>query len=377
MGKKSAHSEEELPFAALMDVMTNVVGVLIIVLVMTGITLAQVAKKVIAQIEIVSKDDFEKIKKEAQSVKQQIDPEKIKEQLRKIEQQMKAIPKIERAPVKVDQKLADLGSMKAKIEEAKKERDKQKEQVNTYLTKIDELKNRLDTKPRYVPPPPPDMLKMPNPRPLPAKPVVRHVWITNNSVITSYAEKKFTQELHSTFKQAAREMGLSGPKVEFDTQQLADYMNKNFYPKFKDLSINGHNWSPWHGGITFIARAKDAPDAPPFENQIKMGSPFYNLMKEVSSEGDNGVIFFHVAPGALENYVKAREVADRMKINVGWDMEMEGTRESGDLWNFFGVEKIDGVAYYRKVDPNATPPPQPKATPDTRLIKGHTGKTLD
>ena len=48
MAKKSAHSEEELPFAALMDVMTNVVGVLIIVLVMTGITLAQVAKKVIA-----------------------------------------------------------------------------------------------------------------------------------------------------------------------------------------------------------------------------------------------------------------------------------------------------------------------------------------
>ena len=108
-----------------------------------------------------------------------------------------------------------------------------------------------------------------------------------------------------------------------------------------------------------------------------MGSPFYNLLKEITNDGDNGVVFFHVAAGALENYVKAREVADRMKMNVGWDMDMGGSRESGDFWHFFGVNTIDGVGYYRKVDPKATPPPRAAPTPDTRLIKGHTGKTLD
>ena len=37
MARKAKPHEEELPFVALMDTMTNVVGVLIIVLVMIGI----------------------------------------------------------------------------------------------------------------------------------------------------------------------------------------------------------------------------------------------------------------------------------------------------------------------------------------------------
>ena len=45
MARRKRHSEEELPFVALMDTMTNVVGVLIIVLVMIGISLANAVKK--------------------------------------------------------------------------------------------------------------------------------------------------------------------------------------------------------------------------------------------------------------------------------------------------------------------------------------------
>lgn len=88
MAKKSAHSEEELPFAALMDVMTNVVGVLIIVLVMTGITLAQVAKKVIAEMEIVTEEEMKEVKKKAEQAKVKIDPEKIKQEMKKLEQEI-------------------------------------------------------------------------------------------------------------------------------------------------------------------------------------------------------------------------------------------------------------------------------------------------
>jgi hypothetical protein len=44
------HSEEELPFVALMDTMTNVVGVLIIVLVMIGIGLARSVNKVLSEL---------------------------------------------------------------------------------------------------------------------------------------------------------------------------------------------------------------------------------------------------------------------------------------------------------------------------------------
>jgi len=377
MAKKSAHSEEELPFAALMDVMTNVVGVLIIVLVMTGITLAQVAKKVISEMEIVTEDEFKKIEKEAKDAKAKIDPEKIKEELKKIEQALKAVPKIERPAVKVDAKLADLEAMKAKIEEARANRDKEKQQVATYLTKIEDLNKRLDSKPRYVPPPPPETMKMPNPRPMPANPKIYHIYITSNSVITSNADRTtMIKDLGNALKQFAKEEGLSGqPKVEFDTNKLQEYLSKNFYPKYKDLSFSPRRgWGPWSGEIDWVVLPNvNLPLETPVTDQLKMGSPFYNLLKKIAAEdSQNGVVFFHVL-GEMENYVRAREIADRLKLNVGWDMGDRGD----DLFHIFGIGEFEGVHYSRKVDPNAKPPPGPVATPDTRLIKGSAGKSLD
>ena len=380
MAKKSAHSEEELPFAALMDVMTNVVGVLIIVLVMTGITLAQVAKKVIAEMEIVTEEEFKKIEKEAQDAKVKIDPEKIKQELKKIEQEVKAVPKIDRPPVKVNQKLADLEALKVKIEEARANRDKEKQQVATYMAKIEDLKKRLDTKPRYVPPPPPETLKMPNPRPMPKEPKLYHFWVTSNSVISNFADPNLQKELENVVKQFAKESGLSGPKVEFDTGKLADYMNKNFYPKFKDLSISPNSWLPFTDGVSFWVGPKADPTAPPPEDQVKMGSQFYNILKEIAAkDAQNGVVFFHVAEGGMDNYVRAREVADRFKLNVGWDMRMGPDLRMGDApWNGLGVRHVEGVEYTRKITGERPPPgPPPKPTPDTRLIKGRAGSTLD
>lgn len=376
MAKKSAHSEEELPFAALMDVMTNVVGVLIIVLVLTGITLAQVAKKVIAQIEIVSEEDFKKIQKEAEDAKTKVDPNKVQEELKKIDQEIKSVPILERPPIKVNAKLADLEALKIKLEEARKIRDKEKEQVATYLAKIDELKKRLDTKPRYVAPPPPDTMKMPNPRPLPAKPEFYHFYITSNSVISSYADKKKLEiELGNTLKQFAKESGLSGPKVEFDTTKLWEYLQKNFVPKYKDLTITPLNWLPFTEYITLGFQPKPDPAAPPIDAQLKIGSPFYNTLKEISSKNlQNGVVFFHVAEGGFDNYMRAREIADSMRLNVGWDMDFIGPRS--DEWHFWGLRTFNGVEYLRKITgTRPAPGPTPQPTPDTRLIKEESSGT--
>jgi hypothetical protein len=379
MAKKSAHSEEELPFAALMDVMTNVVGVLIIVLVMTGITLAQVAKKVIAEMEIVTEEEMKEVKKKAEQAKVKIDPEKIKQEMKKIEQEIKAVPKIERPPVKVNQKLADLEALKAKIEEAKVNRDKEKQQIDTYLAKIEDLKKRLDKKPTYVPPPPPETLKMPNPRPMPKTPKMYHFWVTSNSIISNYADPNFQTDFKNSVKQFAKQSGLSGPKVELDATQLWDFLNKNFIPKYKDLSINQYGWHPWHGVISLWLTGKDDPSAPPPAEQVKMGSQFYNVLKEIAAkDAQNGVAFFHVLEGGMDNYVRAREVADRLKLNIGWDMRAGADLRMGDQpWNIFGIDEFEGVKYSRKFDPKATPPPRGAATPDTRLIKGRSGSTLD
>jgi len=73
------------------------------------------------------------------------------------------------------------------------------------------------------------------------------------------------------------------------------------------------------------------PAAPPPEDQVKMGSQFYKILKEVAAkDAQNGVVFFHVAEGGMDNYVRAREVADRLKLNVGWDMRLGPNAQLGD-----------------------------------------------
>jgi CO dehydrogenase/acetyl-CoA synthase alpha subunit len=64
---KRKHEEQELPFVALMDTMTNVVGVLIIVMVMVGISLAAAVNKILSDLPPVTeaehKELVEQIKK--------------------------------------------------------------------------------------------------------------------------------------------------------------------------------------------------------------------------------------------------------------------------------------------------------------------------
>ena len=50
MAKRRHDQEAELPFVALMDTMTNVVGVLTIVLVMIGISIAHAVKKILSDL---------------------------------------------------------------------------------------------------------------------------------------------------------------------------------------------------------------------------------------------------------------------------------------------------------------------------------------
>jgi hypothetical protein len=54
MAKRRHGGESELPFVALMDTMTNVVGVLTIVLVMIGISLAKAVRKVLSELPPVT-----------------------------------------------------------------------------------------------------------------------------------------------------------------------------------------------------------------------------------------------------------------------------------------------------------------------------------
>ena len=74
---RRGHQEEELPFVALMDTMTNVVGVLVIVLVMIGIGLAKSVRKVLSDLPPVTVEEHAKLLKEVEEAKPKHDPKKV------------------------------------------------------------------------------------------------------------------------------------------------------------------------------------------------------------------------------------------------------------------------------------------------------------
>src|SRR5258705_6636573 len=88
---RRAHTEEELPFVALMDTMTNVVGVLIIVLVMVGIGLARSVNKILSELPPVTKEEHAKLKQQVEEKKPPKDPKKVEEETAKLEKDLKKV----------------------------------------------------------------------------------------------------------------------------------------------------------------------------------------------------------------------------------------------------------------------------------------------
>src|SRR6266853_728419 len=172
MAKKSGHHEEELPFVALMDTMTNVVGVLIIVLVMVGIGLARSVNKVLSELPPVTEEEHAKLKKEVTETKPKHDPKKVDEDNAKLEKDLKKVTEtLKTMDVTKDKqqvKLIDIDDLEKQLAERKKERDKKKADVEKMLGDLDKLKQQLDTTPVYAPPPA-MVVKLPNPRPMPDK----------------------------------------------------------------------------------------------------------------------------------------------------------------------------------------------------------------
>ncbi len=195
---KRKHEEQELPFVALMDTMTNVVGVLIIVLVMVGISLASAVRKVLSDLPPVTPEEHQRLVEEmkklpppAADLKDIEEQQKIAEQ--KLKKAVEDLKSIDSSTVEAEMKFMDLEGFRKKLDEAKKLRETQKAEVDKLLAEVERLKALLDQTPIYAPPPP-TFVRLPNPRPYPEKPNETRVLVAKQGVLY-FNEKNFTQPI--------------------------------------------------------------------------------------------------------------------------------------------------------------------------------------
>jgi hypothetical protein len=180
-----------------MDTMTNVVGVLIIVLVMVGLSVSNVVKTVLSDLPPVTKEELAEIRENAKSLPKLPTPEQLEEQKKKAETDLKKILEdlktVDVSDLESKMKSMDLDEYKKQLELRKKEREAQKAATDKLQAEVERLKALLDQTPIYQPPPP-KYVRLPNPRPYPEKPNETRVLVAKQGVL-SFNQPKFMQPI--------------------------------------------------------------------------------------------------------------------------------------------------------------------------------------
>jgi len=248
MAKRKHHEEQELPFVALMDTMTNVVGVLIIVLVMVGLSVASAVKKVLSDLPPVTKDEFQQIQEQVKQLPEKLDPQKVEEQQKQAEAELKRVQEelktVDTSDLQSKMKFMDLETFQKQLDQRKKEREASKVETDKILAEVERLKALLDQTPVFQPPPP-TYVRLPNPRAYPAKPNETRILVAKQGVL-SFNQTKFLQPILD---------GIEKVKSQLEFQKVE-------YPAFAKLL---------EGILGSAANAQKAwPDIAPLVDRVQM-----------------------------------------------------------------------------------------------------------
>lgn len=188
MAKRRSDGGGELNLDSLMDAVTNVVGVLMIVLVMMALNTAQMVQKILTDLPPVTEEEHKQMQAKLKAIPPPpADPLKIVEDKERAEQALKKaveqLKTVDTTELQAQIKFMDLDSFRKKLEDAKKEREKEKVVMDKLLTELENLKEAIDTTPKPEPLPPPTYVRLPNPRPYPKDPQETRILVAQAGVI--------------------------------------------------------------------------------------------------------------------------------------------------------------------------------------------------
>lgn len=178
MSKRRHVEEYEIPFVALMDTMTNVCGVLILVLVLIGLAVANAVKKILSDLPPVTEEEFKRLK-EMVTQKERPDPKKLEEQ---IEQLKKKLEELKTLDTTDTMQLVAIDDILKLLEEKKKLRDSRRIDVEKLIAELDKAKATLDQTPRVAQGPGSEV-RLPDPRPYPDKPVETRILCDKEGIL--------------------------------------------------------------------------------------------------------------------------------------------------------------------------------------------------
>jgi hypothetical protein len=349
MAKKHQHEEQELPFVALMDTMTNVVGVLIIVLVMVGLGVATTVTRVLSELPPVTEAELAALEKEIKEAPQIEAPEIIEKKKKDAQDIIKRLTEeiasndLSKIPQNV--KFMDLAEIQKKITSAKASRDAEKIKLDKLFAEVDRLKKALDDVPVFTPPPP-KYVRIPNPRPLPEG-AIREQFLIAKGRIIYLNEPQFLSAVMGEFEKNRKNFlkpGAPADKPVYVPAKVLEYFGRARIGD-RSLAASVEQTAPTSAALFM----KLVPSDTAGETLADIKNPaslFQRAVRKIKTE-PNKVISLHVFNDSVETYLEARALADAVGVPVVW--------------------QITGIDYHRArlpgivLDVPPPPPPDPNA----------------
>lgn len=227
MAKRNNGGDSELNLDSLMDAVTNVVGVLMIVFVIMALNTAITMRKILSELPPVTPEEHQKMVEQVKAIPPPpADPKQIAEDKIKAEQNLKKtieqLQTVDTSEIQSQMKFMDLESFHKKLAEAKKLRETQKVETDKLIAEVERLKALLDQTPIYKPEPP-TYIRLPNPRPFPAKPNETRVLVAKQGVLY-LNEKTFTQPIIEGLEKVKSQFEYKDVKIDPFAKMLAEIL---------------------------------------------------------------------------------------------------------------------------------------------------------
>jgi len=367
---------------ALMDTVTNVVGILIVILILMQVGLGQSLKKVISELPRVSPEELERIREDAadQRAKHaQLQELLEKQQLRTAAERNElarlnpALTTLETTAERSTVPILDLASIRGKNLDNARELDQLRKQIAELLSEQQRLKAALDTTP-VAAPPADKIVRIPNSRPLAETAKIERYLVTTGQIYgydPEGAKKLLLQEFQNARGRLEKEK-IKNPdgttQIIYDQEKVVKFFEQ------KQLMLHGMEVRvPYNQtGTRLTMELAPKPGAgESIETATQFASRFQNDLRRLKMA--NTIVWFNVTRGAFDTYLQAREVCEAVGAAAGWELINAATY----------TEPITEFDVHRMIEPPpprtpppgtprpvvATPPPGPRPPPPPAPIR--------
>lgn len=360
---RRADNSDGLSLDSLMDTLTNVVGILVIILLFTVINGAEAVKRIKGFVDEISDKQYAEALAQSEEIRKLLeehhqDWDELKELLPKekvsLEQQKELIELLKKDMEKAAESKVNVEEMKKQLEERRTHVKKIEDDIGAKEKEIASLKARLATTPARGPDQDAKIVNLPDPRPAPkeAKPIV---FICRKGRIVPVDIPGLQVKAQEALKGAARAVFRQNA---IDCDRLADIFEKKYVgDRFCQLKVRiGGDAKPY---LSVEPRA-DAGDKT--ETIGERTSQFHRWIREI--DPNKFYLDFRVFSDSFDTYLEARNAAASEGILAGW-VPYAPTSEYRIP---FGVDLKTTCLGKQPAKPAPTKPGDPKPPPPADVV---------